>query len=81
MPLDPVTGEIIAAPLLLVMLMVCPVSRTVRVPFPMNVTIECVWFIGVIAEIVAYSSQIGCCDNCISDNDDDNDDNSDEMIV
>jgi hypothetical protein len=63
---DPATGEIIAVPLL-VMLIVSPVSGTVIVPFPSKSMILCVSFIGVTPVVATRSCQIGCGDNSIPD--------------
>jgi hypothetical protein len=63
---DPATGEIIAVPLL-VMLIVSLVSGTVIVPFPSKSMILCVWFIGVTPVVATRSCQIGCGDNSIPD--------------
>ena len=49
---------------------VSPVSGTVSVPFPMNVAILCVWFIGVKPVFVASYSQTSCDDNSIPPLDD-----------
>jgi hypothetical protein len=49
------------------MWIVSPVSGTVSVPFPMNVAILCVWFIGVTLVFVAISSQTGRGDNSNAD--------------
>ena len=46
---------------------VSPVSGTVSVPFPMNVAILCVWFIGVTLVFVTISSQTGWADNSNAD--------------
>jgi hypothetical protein len=45
------------------------VSGTVNVPFPKNVTIECVWSNGVTPVFLVLSRQIGCADKCITDED------------
>jgi hypothetical protein len=50
-------------------LIVSPVSGTVNVPFPKNVTIECVWSNGVTPVFAVLSCQIGCADKCITDED------------
>jgi hypothetical protein len=63
---DPATGEIIAVPLL-VMLIVSLVSGTVIVPFPSKSMILCVSFIGVTPVVATRSCQIGCGDNSIPD--------------
>ena len=51
---------------------VSPVSGTVSVPFPMNVAILCVWFIGVKPVFVASYSQTSCDDNSIPPDDGEN---------
>lgn len=38
-------------------------------PFPKNVTIECVWSNGVTPVFPVLSCQIGCADKCITDED------------
>jgi hypothetical protein len=45
------------------------VSGTVNVPFPKNVTIECVSSNGVTPVFLVLSCQIGCADKCITDED------------
>jgi hypothetical protein len=63
---DPATGEIIAVPLL-VMLIVSPVSGIVIVPFPSRSLILCVSFIGVTPVVATRSCHIDCGDNSIPD--------------
>ena len=52
----------IAVPLL-VILITSPVPGTVIVPFPSNVAMICVWFIGIMAVVLTVSSQIGWAEN------------------
>ena len=67
---DDVVNEMIAVPLLVV-LMVCVVLGRVRVPFPENVKVACVWFIGVMFGSGERSSKIGWGDNSIPDDEED----------
>ena len=52
---------------LVVKLIVSVVFGIVTVPFPVNVALICVWFIGTVLVVVVCSCMIGSGDNCIPD--------------